>query len=45
MSVFQGEEISNGALPDGKDAMSIFSSAPKAGEELNVDTIYKFYSK
>uniref|UniRef100_A0A4W5JAY7 Mediator of RNA polymerase II transcription subunit 13 n=1 Tax=Hucho hucho TaxID=62062 RepID=A0A4W5JAY7_9TELE len=29
MSVFQGEEISNGALPDGKDAMSIFSSAPK----------------
>uniref|UniRef100_A0A8C8FJL2 Mediator of RNA polymerase II transcription subunit 13 n=1 Tax=Oncorhynchus tshawytscha TaxID=74940 RepID=A0A8C8FJL2_ONCTS len=29
VSVFQGEEISNGALPDGKDAMSIFSSAPK----------------
>uniref|UniRef100_A0A8C7TBG8 Mediator of RNA polymerase II transcription subunit 13 n=1 Tax=Oncorhynchus mykiss TaxID=8022 RepID=A0A8C7TBG8_ONCMY len=28
-----GEEISNGALPDGKDAMSIFSSAPKADDD------------
>ncbi|KAM8744358.1 mediator of RNA polymerase II transcription subunit 13-like isoform 3-T3 [Acanthopagrus schlegelii] len=29
----QGEEItSNGALPDGKDAMSIFNSAPKSDE-------------
>ena len=37
ITVFQGEDISNGALPDGKDAMSIFSSAPKAGKDLNVD--------
>lgn len=31
--ILQGEEItSNGALPDGKDAMSIFNSAPKSSE-------------
>ncbi|XP_068190986.1 mediator of RNA polymerase II transcription subunit 13-like isoform X3 [Antennarius striatus] len=31
--VKQGEEITtNGALPDGKDAMSIFNSAPKSDE-------------
>uniref|UniRef100_A0A8C7UUH2 Mediator of RNA polymerase II transcription subunit 13 n=1 Tax=Oncorhynchus mykiss TaxID=8022 RepID=A0A8C7UUH2_ONCMY len=35
------KDISNGALPDGKDAMSIFSSAPKAGKDLNVDNAAK----
>ncbi|CAB1332738.1 unnamed protein product [Coregonus sp. 'balchen'] len=33
----KGEEISNGALPDGKDAMSIFSSAPKADDDSPQD--------
>ncbi|XP_019127275.1 mediator of RNA polymerase II transcription subunit 13-like isoform X2 [Larimichthys crocea] len=36
--VKQGEEItSNGALPDGKDAMSIFNSAPKSDESSQDD--------
>ncbi|XP_041816077.1 mediator of RNA polymerase II transcription subunit 13-like isoform X3 [Chelmon rostratus] len=36
--VKQGEEItSNGALPDGKDAMSIFNSAPKSDESAQDD--------
>ncbi|KAG8010720.1 Mediator of RNA polymerase II transcription subunit 13-like, partial [Nibea albiflora] len=36
--VKQGEEItSNGALPDGKDAMSIFNSAPKSDESNQDD--------
>ncbi|TKS84443.1 Mediator of RNA polymerase II transcription subunit 13-like [Collichthys lucidus] len=34
----KGEEItSNGALPDGKDAMSIFNSAPKSDESSQDD--------
>ncbi|XP_028273532.1 mediator of RNA polymerase II transcription subunit 13-like isoform X3 [Parambassis ranga] len=34
----KGEEItSNGALPDGKDAMSIFNSAPKSEESCQDD--------
>lgn len=34
--ITQGEEItSNGSLPEGKDAMSIFNSAPKSGQDLN----------
>lgn len=33
LPVLQGDEVlGNGAVPDGKDAMSIFSSAPKSGE-------------
>ncbi|KAM6975941.1 mediator of RNA polymerase II transcription subunit 13-like isoform 1-T1 [Tautogolabrus adspersus] len=36
--VKQGEEItSNGALPDGKDAMSIFNSAPKSDDSSQDD--------
>ncbi|CAJ1070333.1 mediator of RNA polymerase II transcription subunit 13-like isoform X5 [Xyrichtys novacula] len=36
--VKQGEEItSNGALPDGKDAMSIFNSAPKSDDSAQDD--------
>ncbi|XP_038589358.1 mediator of RNA polymerase II transcription subunit 13-like isoform X1 [Micropterus salmoides] len=40
--VKQGEEItSNGALPDGKDAMSIFNSAPKSDESSQDDAAAK----
>ncbi|XP_028457427.1 mediator of RNA polymerase II transcription subunit 13-like isoform X5 [Perca flavescens] len=38
----KGEEItSNGALPDGKDAMSIFNSAPKSDESGQDDGVAK----
>ncbi|CAF99193.1 unnamed protein product, partial [Tetraodon nigroviridis] len=48
----KGEEItSNGALPDGKDAMSIFNSAPKPGTTcqrvilfLFVKSLFSFFS-
>ncbi|CAB1318551.1 unnamed protein product, partial [Coregonus sp. 'balchen'] len=34
---FKEGDIDNGALPDGKDAMSIFSSAPKADDDSPQD--------
>ncbi|XP_061118903.1 mediator of RNA polymerase II transcription subunit 13-like isoform X1 [Conger conger] len=37
----KGEDISNGAVPDGKDAMSIFSSAPKSDDSSQDDAAAK----
>lgn len=36
----KGEEITNdaSAVPDGKDAMSIFNSAPKSGKDVSTNT-------
>lgn len=43
--IFQGEEItSNGALPDGKDAMSIFNSGPKSGGDEQYHHEFYFMS-